>query len=96
MRRLRRGSFLAKSGETQPSNTKVRISILIDLDVLNFFKERAAQSGALPYQTQMNIALRAEMESKGTVGAALARDERFIRAVAERVTELSSKRRKTA
>jgi len=96
LRRLPRGSFLAKRGATQASNTKVRISILVDLDVLNFFKERATQPGALPYQTQMNIVLRREMEDNEEVGASLARDERFIQTVAQRVSELSPKRRKTA
>jgi uncharacterized protein (DUF4415 family) len=96
LKRLPRGSFLTKRGETQARNTKVRISILVDLDVLNFFKERARRSGALPYQTQMNIALRAEMEDKQTVGVALTRDERFIQAVARRVKGLSSKKHRTA
>ena len=96
LKRLPRGSFLAERGETQAKNTKVRISILVDLDVLNFFKERAAQAGALPYQTQMNIVLRREMEDNEEVGASLARDERFIQIVAQRVRELSPKRRKMA
>ncbi len=96
-KRLPRGSFLARTGETEPRNTKVRISILVDLDVLNFFKERAAQSGALAYQTQMNRVLRAQMEGKETVNAeTLAQDERFIQAVARRVKGLSSKKRKSA
>src|SRR6266581_7065469 len=96
LKRLPRGSFLAKAGETQANNTKVRISILVDLDVLNFFKERATKPGALPYQTQMNIVLRREMEDNEEVGASLARDERFIQTVAQRVSELSPKSRKTA
>ena len=91
-KRLPRGAFLAKAGETEARNTKVRISILIDADVLNFFKERASKTGALAYQTQINQALRTHMEAKNTVAAtALAQDDRFIRAVAKRVKELSSK-----
>ena len=91
-RRLPRGAFLAKAGETEPRNTKVRISILIDLDVLNFFKERASKAGALAYQTQINQILRAHTEGKESVDAtALAQDEQFIRAVAKRVKQLSSK-----
>ncbi len=94
-RRLPRGSFLAKAGETEPRNTKVRISILVDLDVLNFFKGRASQAGALAYQTQINQVLRAEMEGKESVDAnTLAQDDRFIQAVAKRVKQLSSKQRK--
>ena len=96
-KRLARGAFLAKSGETEPRNTKVRISILVDLDVLNFFKERASKAGALAYQTQMNRILRAHMEGRESVDAnTLAQDDRFIRAVAKRVKQLSSQPRKSA
>jgi uncharacterized protein (DUF4415 family) len=42
-------------------NTKVRITIYLDLDVLNHFKARAAKDG-MPYQTQINAELRALME----------------------------------
>jgi uncharacterized protein (DUF4415 family) len=92
-KRLSRGAFLAQAGETEARNTKVRISILIDLDVLNFFKERASKAGAPAYQTQINHVLRTEMEGKEAVEAkTLAQDDRFIRAVAKRVRELSAKR----
>lgn len=96
-KRLPRGSFLAKTGETNPRNTKVRISILIDLDVLNYFKERASKAGALAYQTQINQVLRAHAEGEEAVDAKkLAQDEQFIRAVARRVKQLSSKQQKNA
>ena len=96
-KRLPRGSFLAKRGETEPRNTKVRISILIDLDVLNFFKEKASKAGALAYQTQINQILRAHVEGKESVNATkLAQDDRFIRAVAKRVKQLSAKQRQSA
>lgn len=42
----------------EPRNTKVRVSIYLDLDVLNFFKALAEKPEALPYQTQINAALR--------------------------------------
>src|SRR5262245_18937524 len=91
-KRLPRGAFLAKAGETAPRNTKVRISILIDADVLDFFKEKASKAGALAYQTQINQVLRAHTEGKESVdAAALAQDDRFIQAVAKRVKQLSSK-----
>lgn len=96
-KRLPRGSFLAKTGETEPRNTKVRISILVDLDVLNFFKERASKAGALAYQTQINQILRAHVERKESVDPrSLAHDDQFIRAVAKRVKQLSAKQRQTA
>lgn len=71
----------------------MRISILIDLDVLNFFKERASKAGAPAYQTQINQVLRAQMVGDDAVDAkTLAQDDRFIREVAKRVKELSAKR----
>lgn len=94
-KRLPRGAFQAKAGETKARNTKVRISILIDLDVLNFFKERASRAGAAAYQTQINQVLRAQMEGEGKEAIdtkTLAQDDQFIRAVARRVKELSTKR----
>jgi uncharacterized protein (DUF4415 family) len=42
-------------------NTKVRITMYVDLDVLEYFKTRAAKDGGA-YQTQMNQELRAVME----------------------------------
>ena len=96
-KRLPRGSFLADADETKPKNTKVRISILVDLDVLNFFKEKAAKPGALAYQTQINQALRTAMEGSQPIDATkLAQDDRFIRAVAKRVKQLSTSKRKSA
>jgi len=97
LKRLPRGSFLAKPGENELRNTKVRISILLDLDVLNFFKEKASKAGALAYQTQINQVLRAHMEDKESLDPnTLAQDDRFIRAVAKRVKQLSSKPQKSA
>ena len=94
-KRLPRGSFLASTEETAARKTKVRISILIDLDVLKFFKEKASKTGALAYQTQINQILRAHVESKEPVDAnTLAQDDRFIRAVAKRVKQLSSRQEK--
>lgn len=97
LKRLPRGSFLASPGATEAKNTKVRISILVDLDVVNFFKQKAEKPGALAYQTQINQTLRSAMEGTQSVDAKiLAQDDKFIRAVAKRVQQLSTKRRKSA
>lgn len=97
LKRLPRGSFLASKGATEPRNTKVRISIFVDLDVLNFFKDKASKAGALAYQTQINQILRAYVEDKAEPDAArLVHDDRFIRAVAKRVNQLESKQHKSA
>jgi uncharacterized protein (DUF4415 family) len=42
----------------EPRNTKVRVSIYLDLDVLDFFKGIAKEPGAPPYQTRINAVLR--------------------------------------
>jgi uncharacterized protein (DUF4415 family) len=56
----------------EPRNIKVRVSIYLDLDVLDFFKALAKDAGALPYQTQINAALRGLVETaqSGTNDAA--------------------------
>jgi len=46
-----------------PSRTKVRITTYLDLDVLEYFKARAATNGT-PYQTQINAELRSLMEQE--------------------------------
>jgi uncharacterized protein (DUF4415 family) len=74
-------------------HTKVRITIMLDLDVLKFFKERAAKPGAAPYQTQINQALRDYMTGGGP-GAEdrLLRDQAFISHLAERVARYRATR----
>lgn len=75
-------------------HTKVRITIMLDLDVLNFFKARAAKPGAEPYQTQINRALREYMEGGGTPRKDdLLRDEGFVSRLAERVARYDVRRR---
>jgi len=54
--KFRRSSFVAKR-----SDQKIKISIYLDAEVLDFFKERAAEPNSAPYQTQINNELRAAM-----------------------------------
>ena len=73
-------------GETALRNCKVRVTMYLDADVVEYFKRRAAGLNAAPYQTQINSALRRFLSA----GAAedhshLLQDERFLEAVAERV-----------
>lgn len=76
-------------GGVNLSDCKVRVTMYLDADVLEYFKERAAQPNAAPYQTQINSELRAVMERRSHVDPydSLVNDERFISAVAERVRE---------
>ena len=59
LHKFRRSRFAAKR-----SDQKIKISIYLDADVLDFFKEQAAQPNSAPYQTQINNELRNLMEYK--------------------------------
>ena len=71
----------------EPRNIKVHISIKLDADVVEYFKDRARRAGAAPYQTQINQALRAAMEHdpESFPGEYLVRDDRFVEAITERI-----------
>ena len=76
----------------EPHNIKVRTNIHLDLDVINFFKTRAKEPGALPYQTQINAELRKIIEGEKNDLSIdinkLLRDEKLITALAERIRTL--------
>ena len=73
-------------------HTKVRITIMLDQDLLRFFKARAAEPGAEPYQTQINRALREHVfGSRHPQGKHLLKDEGFISRLAERVAAYASR-----
>ncbi len=76
-----------KTEGTAPA--KVRITIALDDDVVEYFKAQSARPGALPYQTQINQALRRAIEAGGTdaeaIKVALLKDSTFLRAVAREV-----------
>lgn len=88
MKRMPRGSFRERHPDYDLAKVekKVRVTIYLDSDVLEYFKGRAARPNAAPYQTQINTELRAAMEGeRGNPYAALVADDRFIAAVAERI-----------
>ncbi|MGB0386769.1 MAG: BrnA antitoxin family protein [Ardenticatenaceae bacterium] len=64
--RFKRGGFLARHGlqgeRAATAAGKVRILIDLDHDILDYFKQRARQPNAVPYQTQINKALRELIE----------------------------------
>ena len=91
---FRRTKRVAVKEDLHPSNTKVQITIKLDLDVLNYFKERAAAPHAAPYQTQINNELRAIMEgddkrNKEDIKAELLKDKNFIKAFAEKLKKVA-------
>jgi uncharacterized protein (DUF4415 family) len=71
----------------EPRNIKVEISIKLDADIIEYFKDRAKQLGVPPYQTLINQALREviEREREGFPGESLIRDDRFVEAITERI-----------
>jgi len=76
---------LEESDERQP---KVRITIALDKDIVDYFKAKAEKPGTLPYQTQINQALRQAIQSKTEgVKDALLKDPDFIRAVANEINQ---------
>jgi uncharacterized protein (DUF4415 family) len=91
---------------------KVRVNIYLDDDVVAYFKARAAQPHAAPYQTQINQTLRqamartrapnatAQSESATEIRRVLLTDDGFIKAVAEQVAHINrtpkGKRRQAA
>ena len=82
--KARRGAVLA----TPPGKT--RITIRIDDDVLDWFRERVHEAGGGSYQTMLNGALREYMEHQ------LEPFEETLRRVLREVLPNSSPRRKPA
>lgn len=72
-----------------PRNIKVEVSIKLDGDIVEHFKEQARGPDALPYQILINQALRESMDRAGEEfpGEALTKDERFVAAIAERIRQ---------
>jgi len=62
LKRIERKHF-AKKGEVKLSDCKVRITINLDADILEYFKQRASHPHSAPYQTQINTELRRVMET---------------------------------
>ncbi|MDX2029889.1 MAG: BrnA antitoxin family protein [Blastocatellia bacterium] len=93
---FKRGGFLKRHGikaKQAALPIKVRISINLDLDVLEYFKQRAEAPNAAPYQTQINRMLREIMEKErrrkggkiSTQAEELLSDQGFIEAVARKI-----------
>lgn len=92
--KLRRRERTATKEELHPSNTKVDVMIQIDLDVLNYFKQRRCCADAADYKIQINRELRAIMEreqhSKITdVAASLLQNKDFIEALAAELKKIA-------
>ncbi|MGD9630409.1 MAG: BrnT family toxin [Pyrinomonadaceae bacterium] len=81
--------FRAKPGTTDLKNCKVKVSMYVDADILEYFKKRAEQPNAAPYQTQINSELRKVMENE-TSNAVRGADDilnntKFLKALKEKL-----------
>jgi uncharacterized protein (DUF4415 family) len=84
----RRGALPGLRGKAA-APAKVRVTIALDRDVVEHFKEAAAHRGALPYQTQINQVLRQVIEQPDAqaLKSALLQDKDFIRTLAREVAQ---------
>lgn len=94
----RRGILSALQTEEEASN-KVRITIALDKEVVDYFKSEARHPGAFPYQTQINQALRKIIDKWHSIGrdnieelkTELLHDSVFIRQLAKEIEQRISK-----
>ena len=90
LKRIKR-KHAAEKGETSLSDCKVRITINLDADVLEYFKQRAESPHSAPYQTQINAELRKIMENENssesldTTAQNLLQNQKFISALKDKL-----------
>ena len=89
MKILPRGTFTTPKGATDIKNCKVKISMYLDADILEYFRARAESPDAAPYQTQINNELRRIMEAdtngKAKLEPSILDDTEFLRALKEKL-----------
>lgn len=88
--KLKRRGILPGLEEKDDSNIKVRITISLDKDILDYFKSLAAMPGGLPYQTQINQVLRkyiqtGELDDIELIKSKLLNDPAFIKEIAKHI-----------
>lgn len=75
--------------EKLKKSKKVKVSIYLDGEVLDYFKDRAEQPNAAPYQTQINNELRKVMESGANeaslTGDEMLNDKKFLKALKKKL-----------
>jgi len=68
---------------------KLKVSIYLDADILEYFRQRAELPHAAPYQTQINNELRKIMETdaqgNGNLENDILNNEEFLRALKEKL-----------
>ena len=64
--KVKRRVLLPELKDEKGKPAKVRITISLDRDIVDYFKQSAGGVGSLPYQTQINQMLRRAIEKKPT------------------------------
>jgi uncharacterized protein (DUF4415 family) len=86
--KVKRRGILPPLNQQETRQDQVRLTLTLDQDVVAYFKNAAEQTGALPYQAQINQGLRQVMESDGLddleiIKNQLLNDPEFIRKLAQ-------------
>ena len=88
--KVKRRGVLPGLGKQGAEPAKVRVTISLDRDVVEHYKQAATQRGALPYQTQINQALRQSIDQPAaiaeTLKSELLKDKEFIRSLAREIS----------
>ena len=83
--KVRRSPWAARLKEAN----KVKVSIYLDKTVVEYFRDRAKEPNAAPYQTQINNELRKVMENGSTdaksVEHDMLNDKKFLRALKKKL-----------
>ena len=88
---LRPGTYKFRRSRVinKTKDSKLKISLYVDSDILAYFRIRAEQPNAAPYQTQINNELRRIMEadSLGTdkIERSVLEDTEFLKALKEKL-----------
>ncbi len=83
--KVRRSPWAAKLKNAK----RVKVSIYLEDEVLTYFRQRAEQPNAAPYQTQINNELRKIMEAdslgKTSLDKSILEDTEFLKALKEKL-----------
>ncbi len=85
--------FRRRTRKINPRETKIKMTMFVDGDILQHFKKRAEAPNAAPYQTQINQELRRAMERDledetthlDEVAEKLLSNPNFLQAISERL-----------
>ncbi len=92
---FKRGGFHGRHLNFKVKDSKTRINICLDSDILQHFRHRAESPQSAPYQTQINSELRAIMERDlsqekveiDSTGRRLLEDDDFLTALSEKLKQ---------